>query len=143
MKKELKEQLKVAMKAQDRVSLDTIRSILSEMQYEEMQKQVDELPANDQMMVIQRELKKRQEAVQFEEQANREEEKTKLLAEIAIIEALLPQRLSVADLERIISELKASTPDLSLNVVMKHLKDTYTGQYDGKSASDVAKRLVG
>ena len=143
MKKELKEQLKVAMKAQDRVSLDTIRSILSEMQYEEMQKGVDELPVNDQMMVIQRELKKRQEAVQFEEQAKREEEKSKLLAEIAIIEALLPQKLSVADLERIITELKVSTPDLSLNVVMNHLKDTYTGQYDGKSASDVAKRLVG
>ena len=75
MKKELKEQLKVAMKAQDKVRLDTIRSILSEMQYEEMQKNVDELPSNEQMAVIQRELKKRQEAVQFEEQAKREEAK--------------------------------------------------------------------
>lgn len=143
MKKELKEQLKVAMKAQDKVRLDTIRSILSEMQYEEMQKNVEELAANDQMAVIQRELKKRQEAVQFEEQAKREEAKERLLAEIAVIEALLPKQLSVADLERIVGDLKASTPNLSLNVVMKHLKETYAGQYDGKSASDVAKRLVG
>jgi|LakMenEpi03Aug12_release.lakeMendotaPanAssembly.Ray.scaffolds.fasta_scaffold500162_2 uncharacterized protein YqeY len=143
MKKELKEQLKVAMKAQDKVRLDTIRSILSEMQYEEMQKNVDELPSNEQMAVIQRELKKRQEAVQFEEQAKREEAKERLLAEISVIETLLPKQLSVADLEKIVSELKASTPNLSLNVVMKHLKETYAGQYDGKSASDVAKRLVG
>jgi uncharacterized protein YqeY len=143
MKKELKDQLKVAMKAQDKVRLDTIRSILSEMQYEEMQKNVDELAQNEQMAVIQRELKKRQEAVQFEEQAKREEAKERLLAEIAVIEALLPKQLSVADLERIVGELKASTPNLSLNVVMKHLKETYAGQYDGKSASDVAKRLVG
>lgn len=143
MKKELKEQLKVAMKAQDKVRLDTIRSILSEMQYEEMQKNVDELPTNEQLAVIQRELKKRQEAVQFEEQAKREEAKERLLAEIAVIEALLPKQLSVADLENIVGDLKASTPNLSLNVVMKHLKETYAGQYDGKSASDVAKRLVG
>ena len=48
-----------------------------------------------------------------------------------------------SDLEKIVSDLKAATPDLSLNVVMKHLKETYAGQYDGKSASDVAKRLLG
>jgi len=33
MKADLKEQLKQAMKAKDKVRLDTIRSILSEMQY--------------------------------------------------------------------------------------------------------------
>jgi uncharacterized protein YqeY len=143
MKADLKEQLKQAMKAKDKVRLDTIRSILSEMQYEEMQKSVDELAPNEQLAIVQRELKKRQEALTFEEQANREDAKAQLVAEIAVIEQLLPKQLSVRDLEKIVSDLKAATPDLSLNVVMKHLKETYAGQYDGKSASDVAKRLLG
>lgn len=143
MKADLKEQLKQAMKAKDKVRLDTIRSILSEMQYEEMQKSVDELAPNEQLAIVQRELKKRQEALTFEEQANREDAKAQLVAEIAVIEQLLPKQLSVSDLEKIVSDLKAATPDLSLNVVMKHLKETYAGQYDGKSASDVAKRLLG
>lgn len=143
MKADLKEQLKQAMKAKDKVRLDTIRSILSEMQYEEMQKSVDELAPNEQLAIVQRELKKRQEALTFEEQANREDAKAQLVAEIAVIEQLLPKQLSVSDLEKIVSDLKVATPDLSLNVVMKHLKETYAGQYDGKSASDVAKRLLG
>jgi len=108
-----------------------------------MQKSVDELAPNEQLAIVQRELKKRQEALTFEEQANREDAKAQLVAEIAVIEQLLPKQLSVSDLEKIVSDLKAATPDLSLNVVMKHLKETYAGQYDGKSASDVAKRLLG
>jgi hypothetical protein len=47
------------------------------------------------------------------------------------------------DLEKVITSLKEQTPELSLNVVMKHLKDNYTGQYDGKSASEIAKRVIG
>jgi len=38
MKVTLKESLKVAMKAQDRLRMETIRALLSEIQYEEMQK---------------------------------------------------------------------------------------------------------
>jgi uncharacterized protein YqeY len=143
MKAELKEHLKLAMKAKDRVRLDTIRSILSEMQYEEMQKSVDELSPNDQLTIIQRELKKRQEAVTFEEQANRQDEKAKLLLEIAVIESFLPTKLSAQDLEAIVTEMKNSTPGISLSVVMKNLKDGYTGQYDGKTASEVVKRILG
>ncbi len=143
MKAELKEHLKLAMKAQDRVRLDTIRSILSEMQYEEMQKSVSELTVNDQLTIIQRELKKRQEAVTFEEQANRPEEKAKLLLEIAIIESFLPKKLSAEDLEAIVTGMKSSTPGISLSIVMKNLKDGYTGQYDGKTASEVVKRILG
>ena len=143
MKAILKEALKSAMKAQDKLRLETIRSVLTEMQYEEMQKSVDALSTTECLQIVQREVKKRQEAIQFEEQAGRAEQKAKLLAEIAILEGFLPKQLSSEDLEKIIVQLKETTPGLALNVVMKHLKDTYAGQYDGKSASEIAKRVVG
>ena len=143
MKAKLKEALKVAMKAQDKLRLETIRSALSEIQYEEMQKSVNELGATESLQVVQREVKKRQEAIQFEEQAGRAEAKEKLVKEIAILEEFLPRQISSDDLEKIIVTLKEQTPGLSLNVVMKHLKDSYAGQYDGKSASEIAKRVLG
>jgi uncharacterized protein YqeY len=143
MKAFLKEALKGAMKAQDKLRLETIRSVLTEIQYEEMQKSVDALSPTESLQIVQREVKKRQEAIQFEEQAGRAEQKAKLQAEIAILEEYLPQQLSSADLEKIIVQLKETTPGLALNVVMKHLKDNYAGQYDGKSASEIAKRVVG
>lgn len=143
MKATLKEALKSAMKAKDKISLDTIRSVLTEIQYEEMQKSVEELGATEYLQVVQREVKKRLEAIQFEEQAGRAEQKAKLQAEIAVLENFLPKQLSSDELEKIIVHLKESTPGLALNLVMKHLKDNYAGQYDGKSASEIAKRVVG
>jgi uncharacterized protein YqeY len=143
MKKKLKEELKVAMKAQDRLRLDTIRAVLSEIQYEEMQKSVDELSDAECLAVAQREVKKRNEALQFTEQAGRAEEKQKLLAEIAILEFFLPKQLSSEDLEKIVVGLKDSTPGASMPIVMKHLKENYAGQYDGKSASEIVKRVLG
>lgn len=143
MKAKLKDALKLAMKAQDKLRLETIRSALTEIQYEEMQKSVTDLGATESVQVVQREVKKRQEAIQFEEQAGRVEQKEKLQKEIAILEEFLPKQMSGEDLEKVITTLKEQTPGLSLNVVMKHLKDNFAGQYDGKSASDIAKRVIG
>ncbi|MEI6518191.1 MAG: GatB/YqeY domain-containing protein, partial [bacterium] len=110
MKAKLKEALKPAMKAKDRVRLDTIRGILSEIQYEEMQRSVTDLTESDCTLILHRELKKRQESLQFAEQANREDSKTTLLLEISIIESFLPVQLNAQELERIILEVKSSTP---------------------------------
>ena len=123
--------------------METIRSLLSEIQYEEMNKSVDELPANDTVVILQREMKKRQEAIGFEEQANRQEEKAKLQNEIAIIETFLPNQMGADDIERVLNEFKAATPGAALNGAMKFLKENYAGQYDGKSASEIAKRILG
>lgn len=142
MKKKLKEELKVSMKAQDRLRLDTIRAVLSEIQYEEMQKGVDELSDAECLVVAQREVKKRNEAIQFAEQAGRAEEKQKLLSEIAILEFFLPKQLSNEELEKIVLGIKESTPGASMPIIMKHLKDNYAGQYDGKSASEIVKRVL-
>ena len=143
MKATLKESLKTAMKNKDRLRMETIRSLLSEIQYEEMNKSVDELPANDTVVILQREMKKRQEAIGFEEQANRQEEKAKLQNEIAIIETFLPNQMGADDIERVLNEFKAATPGGALNGAMKFLKENYAGQYDGKSASEIAKRVLG
>ncbi len=123
--------------------METIRALLSEIQYEEMNKSVDELPANDTVVILQREMKKRQEAIGFEEQANRQEEKAKLQNEIAIIETFLPNQMGADDIERVLNEFKAATPGAALNGAMKFLKENYAGQYDGKSASEIAKRVLG
>ena len=143
MKAQLKEALKGAMKAQDRVRLDTIRALLSEIQYEEMQKEAGELSPADCSTVLRREVKKRQESMQFEEQAGRSDEKAKLASEIAVIEEFLPKQMSAQDLEKLITDFKAATPGAALPLVMKHLKENYAGQYDGKSASEIAKRVLG
>lgn len=143
MKATLKEALKGAMKAQDRLRMETIRALLSEIQYEEMNRSLSELSASDCSVVLQREVKKRQEAIGFEEQAGRTEAKAKLTAEIAIIEEFMPKQMSAAELEAALVDYKTSTPGAVMGTAMKFLKERFAGQYDGKSASDIAKKVFG
>jgi uncharacterized protein YqeY len=141
MKTHLKEALKVAMKAQNRLKMETIRSLLSEIQYEEMQKGLNDLPEADCGLVLQREVKKRHEAISFEEQAGRQDAKEKLVNEIAIIEEFLPKQLSIEAIEKILTDYKTSTAGAVMGTAMKFLKERYPGQYDGKSASEIAKKV--
>ncbi len=142
MKNKLKESLKTAMKARDQVRLDTVRSLMAAIQYEEMQKETEELPSEAVLAIIRSEIKKRKEESEFAQKASRPELLEKLAKELSILEEFLPSQLGEAQLEKILSDLKQSTPGLNLGVAMKLLKDNYAGQYDGKVASDVAKRIL-
>ena len=143
MKATLQSAMKEAMKAKDKVRLDTIRGLLSAMQYEEMQKGVDSLDATTSALLLQTELKKRREEVEFAEKGGREDLKAQLAIEIATIESFLPKQFSGEEIEKILSTLKDETPGLNVGAAMKVLKERYSGQYDGKLASDVAKRVLG
>ena len=143
MKAELKDALKVAMKAGEKVRVETIRSVLSAIQYDEVAQKVDDLPAAGVIEILKREIKKRKEEQEFAEKANRPEAIAKLHQEIATLEGFLPQQLSADALEKIISDLKTQNPQMNMGLIMKALKDTHNGQYDSKLASEIAKRIAG
>ena len=141
MKAKLKDALKEAMKAKDRVKMDTIRSLLSAIQYEEIQKGSEDLPSETLMAIAKNEIKKRKEAIELAIKGNRLESKPQLENELSILEAFLPTQLSESDLEKILTKYRSDNPQSNMGQAMKALKDQYFGQYDGKCASDLAKRL--
>ena len=70
-----------------------------------------------------------------------------LREEIKMYEDYLPKQLSEDELKEIIKsnidysiEFGAGKPNLG--TIMKYLKETYNGQYDGKTASLIAKGLI-
>jgi len=143
MKANLQAAMKDAMRAKDRSKLDTIRGILSAIQYEEMEKKVEPLPDAGILEVLQREIKKRREEIEFAEKAGRPEMVANLNAEIAAVEAFLPKQLSADELSKIVSDLRAADAGLNMGGVMKLLKERYAGQYDGRTASDLVKKAFG
>ena len=143
MKDKLKDALKEAMKNKDKTALSTVRSLMSAIQYEEMSKSVDELPAEAAVAVVKSEVKKRKESIEFEKQAGRDEECNLLLQEIKVLEKFLPAQLSEEELTAAINAIKEETSADNLGVIMKALKEKYSGQYDGKLASELARRVLG
>lgn len=59
--------------------------------------------------------------------------------EIAILESYLPTQLSPDSLRDIIKTFLASNSGAKMGDVMKHLKESHAGLYDGKMASQIAK----
>lgn len=139
----LKDQLKEALKARAKERLDVVRGLLSAFQYEAMEKKVENLTDEQGFAIIQREIKKRREEIEFAEKANRADLKAQPTLEISLLESFLPSQLSKEEISTILTGLKASTPGLNMGAAMKLLKEKYAGQYDGKAASEVAKGIFG
>ncbi|WKZ57836.1 MAG: GatB/YqeY domain-containing protein [Bdellovibrionota bacterium] len=143
MKTTFQTALKDAMKARDQVRVETIRGILSAIDYECLQKGTEELAESVITEIVKRELKKRAEEKEFAEKSGRAEHLDRLRQEVAVLESFLPQQLSTTELESIISQMKSKDPSLNMGAVMKTLKESYAGRYDAKAASELAKRIAG
>lgn len=141
MKQTLQTAMKESLKAKDKLALQTIRALLTAIQYAEMQKGSDSIPETECLAILQSEIKKRKESLEFEEKAGRQEQINDLLAEIKVIENFLPKQLSEAELRAALEGFKGSNADANMGTAMKYLKDSYPSQYDGKLASSLAKEI--
>lgn len=130
----------VAMKAKDAVRLQALRALQSEFQYEEMQK--GSLSNDDIIAILKREVKKRNESLEFEEKANRQDAIEVLKKEISVIEEFLPSQLSEDKLKEVLLDLKSKGAS-NMGLAMKELKTSFAGQYDAKRASELAKEIFG
>jgi len=142
MKTKLQNAMKEAMKNREKEKLQTIRMLLSAIQYEEMKQNLDSLPEESVMAVLKSEMKKRRESLEFAQKDNREDIIETVKSEISTIEQFLPSQLSAEELEKIITQLKDSEDAANLGTVMKSLKENYAGQYDGKLASEIARKVL-
>lgn len=62
--------------------------------------------------------------------------------EFEYLKNYIKAQLGRSEIEIIIAELLLQVPNVNLGVVMKHFKDNYSGQYDGKLVSQIAKEIL-
>lgn len=142
MKDDIKKALVPAMKARQAVRVETIRAVLTAIQYEEVAAGTENLPAATITEILKREVKKRREELEFVAKS-RPDGVEKINEEIATIEEFLPKQMSASELEGLITQIKASNPAANMGVVMKMLKEQHAGMYDSKMASELAKKIAG
>jgi uncharacterized protein YqeY len=133
----LKADLREAMRSGDRIRLDTIRMLLSQIQYAriELRREPQE---EDLLAVLRRGVKTRREAVEQYEKGGRTDLAGKERAEIAVIESYLPASMSAeetgAAVDALLREL-GITEKKDLGRVMKEFMARYRGRADGKSVN--------
>ena len=140
LKARLQTAMKLSMKAKEREKFQTIRSVLSAIQYVEME--IGEIDDQAIIVVLKTELKKRHEEIEFAEKAGRTEQIAPLNLEISVIEEFLPSQLSASDLQKFLSEQCSDRAGLTIGGVMKVLNESFPGQIDGKIASTIIREFL-
>lgn len=59
--------------------------------------------------------------------------------ELAILASYSPKQMTEAELRAAIDDFRARTPGANVGAIMAHLKASFGGQYDGKTASALAR----
>ena len=140
----IERELKEAMLAKEAVRRDALRLILSSLRSAEKDMQ-RALSPDEELQVLQRERKRRVEAIEAFRAAGRDEQADKEEDELDVLEEFMPEPLSEDDLEAIVDEVIAEVGATSLRDigrVMADLMPRVSGRADGGTVSQIVKEKL-
>jgi uncharacterized protein len=138
---ELQRDLQAAMRAREMPKVYVLRGVIAAIKNVKVEKQVAELGEAEIAALIRKEASKRSEAISFAEKAGRAETVEQNLHEKGILEAYLPAQLDAAALERVVAALSAELGTKQIGPLMAALRERHAGQFDGKLASEIIRKL--
>ncbi|CAH0119623.1 MULTISPECIES: GatB/YqeY domain-containing protein [unclassified Paenibacillus] len=140
----LNEDMKQAMKSQDKFKLSTIRMVRSAIKNLEidLKRTLDD---NEVLEILGREIKQRKDALQEFEKAGRDDLAEPLKAEIEIIGQYLPEQLSEEEIQVIVQQTIQETGASSkaeMGKVMSALMPKVKGRADGKTVNRLVQQFL-
>lgn len=139
---QLADDLNRAMKARDMPRVYVLRGVIAAVKNLKVERRGAELAEADLAQVVRKEIRKREEAEEFAEKAGRSDAVAQNRSERAMLEAYAPAQLDAAALEQAIREIAADPSSQNLGAVMGALKTRFAGRFDGRQASDIARRVL-
>jgi hypothetical protein len=143
---QVSEDIKAAMKARDRVRLDSLRNIKKVfIEAKTAPGANDTLDDGDALKIIQKLAKQGREAAATFAQKDRQDLADSELAQVAVIESYLPQQLSEEEIEAAVKEIVAQTGASTMKdmgKVMGIASKQLAGKADGRAISNIVKKLL-
>ena len=140
---QLQRDLQDAMRARDRQRMDVLRGLITAIKNVKIERQLAELPEADIVALVRKELNKRTEIIGFARQAGRSDTVAQSEAEQVILSAYLPAQLDAAVLQQVVQALATELGTTQIGPLMAELRKRHAGQFDGKLASELIKKLSG
>jgi uncharacterized protein YqeY len=148
LREQFTEQMKVSMKAGDAPRTSTIRMIMAKLKDTDIAsrpKGIDKVPDDEIMSMLRGMVKSRREAVELYKQGNRPELAAKEEAEIAVIEAFLPQQMDEGAMAKAVADAVAATGATSIKdmgKVMAELRAKHAASLDMAKAGPLVKAML-
>lgn len=133
-----------ATRAKDRFRLMVIRMLRAELQNGAIAKR-EPLDAREELTILTREVKRRQEALGDYERSGRKDLLEDLIKEIDILKKYLPEQLSEEELEKIIRETISESGALTrrdMGNVMSLLMPRIKGKADGGLVRQIVEKIL-
>ncbi|WP_163537791.1 GatB/YqeY domain-containing protein [Gracilibacillus sp. YIM 98692] len=139
----LNQDMKQAMKDKDKVKLSVIRMVKASIQNEAINLKKDALSEKEEITVLARELKQRNDSLQEFKEAGREDLVGKLEEEIRILKEYMPEQLSEEELEELvvqtIKEVQAQSKK-DMGKVMSALMPKVKGKAEGSKVNQLVQK---
>ena len=142
IKNEIKTAMNMALKEGKQVDLKVLRFVISQIQYEEINKQ-KELTDEEVISLLQKEVKKRKEAIELFKKGDRFDLVSDEEEQIKVIEKYLPKQMTEEEIKKIIDETLPTLSDTTntgkvIGAVMAKL----TGRANGSQVSQLVKKKL-
>ncbi len=141
----ISEAIKTAMREKDRVALDSLRAVKSQILLLKTEARGAEVSAEQEIAILQRMIKQRKDSFEQFTAQGRQDLAEVEEAQSKVIEQFLPKQLSAEELETEIKNIISETGAESikdLGKVMGAASKALAGKSDGKSISEMAKKLL-
>jgi len=145
LKEQLKNDMKEAMRAKEIVKRDTIRTINTMIKQIEVDER-KELNDADIIVLLQKAIKQRNEAIEQYKAGDREDLVEKEQGQIDVINLYMPKQLSDEELESTLREIVASVGATSMKdmgKVMGASKSKIGAGADGRRINEMVKKVLG
>jgi uncharacterized protein len=142
------EDIKTAMKAKDKMRLETVRSIKKAILEKEVALRPqgkDSLNEEQEIELLAQQAKQRRDSIEQYQKASREDLAEKESQELAIIETYLPKQLSEEEVNTVVDEIIAAvgaTSAKDLGKVMGTAMQQLKGKADGKKIQELVKKKL-
>ena len=133
--------MKDAMRARNGVKLETLRYVLSQIKYKEIEEH-RELTDDETIGVLANEVKKRKEAIKLFRDSGRDQLVAEEEEKLTTITSLLPSQMSREEIEALVDAAIAKVGKANMGAIMKELMPTTRGRADGSLVSEIVKEKM-
>ncbi len=147
LQQELMVKIKEAMKSKDKVALESLRAIKSEILLAQTKTGASEdLTKDEEIKLLQKLVKQRKDSAALYLEQGRDDLATPELAQVEIIAQFLPEQMNEDELKKIVAgiiETVGATSMKDMGKVMGIASKQLAGKADGKAISNAVKQLLG
>ncbi len=145
LKESITSDLKQAMLARDKGRTSTLRLLIAAIRNAEIEKR-RELSEDELIEVVNREVRKRKEAIAEFEKGDRPDLVDKEKKELEILKDYLPEQIPVEELRKMIGKLideTGASSEKDLGKVMSKIMPIVKGRADGKMVNQLVREMLG